>query len=80
VQDGEKKKLQEGYIQLDVSGRIEFDWSKRFGGSKFAQWLQDFYLKYVLRQTIKDVYEDDLILKQQELISKIKELLGTEVS
>jgi hypothetical protein len=80
VQDGEKKKMNEGYIQLDVSGKIVFDWSKRFGGTKFVQWLHDIYQKYVIRQTVKDVYEDDLILKQQELISRIKALLGTEVS
>ncbi len=80
VQDGEKKKMNEGYLNLDVTGRIEFDWSKRFGGSKFMQWLQDIYHKYVLKQTISDVYEDDLILKMQELVATIKGLLGIEVS
>lgn len=80
IQDGEKKKMQEGYIQLDISGKLEFDYTERFGGSKFTQWLYNFYHKYVIRQTIKDVWEDDIILKMQELESHIKDLIGVEVS
>jgi hypothetical protein len=80
VQDGEKKKMNSGMINLDVGGEYELDYQKRFGGNKFFQWLQDFYHKYVIRQTISDVWEDDLFLKMVQLMGLIKNKLGIEVS
>lgn len=80
IQEGEKKKMQEGYINLDINGKMEYDYTGRFGGSKFMQWLYNFYHKYVIRQTIKDVWEDDVILKMQELEARVKDLIGVEVS
>ncbi len=80
IQDGEKKKMNEGYIQLELGGELQFDWAKRFKGNKFVQWLHDIYQKYIIRQTIKDVWEDDILLKQTELLDVIKGELGIEVS
>jgi hypothetical protein len=80
IKDGEKKKMDEGYIQLELGGLLEFDWAKRFKGNKFVQWMHDIYQKYIIRQTIKDVWEDDLLLKQTELLAVIKNVLGVEVS
>lgn len=80
VKDGEKKKMQEGYIQMDVTGELEYDYDTRFGGNKFMQWLQDFYHQYIIKETIADVWEDDLILKMNQLVAAVKKLLGTEVS
>ncbi|MEM4239608.1 MAG: hypothetical protein QXM31_00405 [Candidatus Woesearchaeota archaeon] len=80
IKDGEKKKMDEGNIQLELGAYLEFDYSKRFKGNKFIQWLHDIYQKYIIRQTIKDVWEDDLLLKQTELLAAIKEVLGVEVS
>lgn len=80
VRDGERKKMQEGYIRMEITGEGELDYAKRFGGSKFMQWLQDFYHKYVIKQTIEQVWEDDLFLKLNELTARIKSLLGIEVS
>ena len=80
VKDGEKKKMQDGYLQIEVMGEINMDPNKRFAGSKFLQRLQDFYHKYVIKQTINDVWEDDLFLKMNELMGTIKNVLGTEAS
>ncbi|MEM4253781.1 MAG: hypothetical protein QXR48_00115 [Candidatus Woesearchaeota archaeon] len=80
IRDGEKKKMDEGSIQLELGAYLEFDWAKRFKGNKFVQWLHDIYQKYIIRQTIKDVWEDDLLLKQTELLAVIKGVLGVEVS
>ncbi len=79
VKDGEKVKMQDGYIQLDLVGDYELDYQKRFGGSRFMQWLQDFYHKYVIRQTINDVWEDDLFFKLTQLMGTMKQSLGIEV-
>lgn len=80
VKDGEKVKMQEGYIQLDLIGDYELDYQERFGGNKFLQWLQDFYHNYVIRQTISDVWEDDLFLKMSQLMGTMKSSLGIEVT
>jgi hypothetical protein len=80
IKDGEKKKMDEGSIQLELGGELVFDWSKRFRGNKLVQWLHDIYQKYIIRQTVKDVWEDDLLLKQTELLAVIKDVLGAEVS
>ena len=79
VKDGEKRKMQEGYIQMDITGELEMDYDARFGGNKAMQWLQDFYHNYIIKQTIADVWEDDLFLKINQLTSTIKHILGTEV-
>ena len=80
VKDGEKKKMQDGYIQMEITGTLEMDYNARFGGNKFMQWLQDFYHDYIIKQTIGDVWEDDLFLKLNQLTGAIKSILGTEVS
>jgi hypothetical protein len=80
IRDGEKKKMDDGYIQIEIAAELQFDWAKRFKGNKFVQWLHDIYQKYIIRQTIKDVWEDDLLLKQTALLAVIKEVLGIEVS
>ena len=79
VKDGEKIKTYEGAVRIEISGVYILDYEERFKGNKFLQWLQDWYHKYVIKQQITDVYEDDLLLKQQRLLAFIKGLLGTEL-
>jgi hypothetical protein len=80
VQDGEKKKMQHAFVNLYMNGEIRFDYTKRFGGNKFFQWLQDFYHEYVIMRTITDVWEDDLLLKMNQLMAAIKDAFKMEVS
>lgn len=80
VKDGEKVKMKDCYMQLEIEGWFLVDYNKRFKGNKFLQWLQDFYQNYVIKQVWSDVWEDDLLLKQQQLLADLKEVIGTEVS
>ncbi len=80
VQDGEKRKMNEGQINIEVTGNYTLDYSERFGGNAFLQWLQDFYHDYIIRQTIEQVWEDDLYMKIVQLTNTIKGLLGIEAS
>jgi len=80
VKDGEKKKMQDGYIQMDITGQLDYDYNKRFGGSKFMQWLHGFYQEYIIKQTITDVWEDDLFFKINQLTGAIKHMLGSETA
>ncbi len=79
IKDGEKVKMQEGYINFEIYASIEYDPEGRFQGNKFFQWLQDFYHHYVIKQVRTDVWEDDILLKQQQLLAHIKNFLGVEI-
>lgn len=80
VKDGEKTKTYEGAVRIEISGDYILDYEGRFKGNKFLQWLQDWYHKYVIKQQLSDVYEDDLLLKQQQLLAFIKGILGAELA
>jgi hypothetical protein len=80
VKDGEKIKMQEGSINLEMDGVITYDPNERFGSSKFMGWLRDFYRTYIVRQTMAEVWEDDLFLKMNELMGTIKNELGIEAA
>ena len=45
VKEGEKKKMQQGIILLEISGKIELDYEDRFGGSKSARFLYQTHLQ-----------------------------------
>lgn len=79
VKDGQKMKLQEGKIAIEVGGKYDLDWQKRFGGSKFLQGLQDFMHKFILKQDIGQKWEDDLFFQMVDLTKVIREKLGHEV-
>lgn len=78
VKDGQKFKMYDGKVAIEISGKVEFDWQKRFGGNKFLQHLQDFFHKFIIRQDINEKWEDELLFKMMNLTKVIKEKLGHE--
>ena len=78
VKDGQKMKLQDGKVSVDVEGKLEFDWQNRFGGNKFLQHAQDFLHKFIIKQDIGDWWEDDLLIKTMDLTKTIRHKLGHE--
>lgn len=79
IRDGKKVKLQDGKIMIRVTPTLEFDWQKRFGGSKFIKALDEFLRKYVLRYKIADYWEDMIAEKQNEYGRFLRQKLGQEV-
>ncbi len=79
VKEGKKIKTNNGRITVDISGVIDLDFENRFGGSKFLQALQDFYHKYIIKQDIGDVWEDDIMLKMVNLGKLIREKCQHEI-
>ena len=79
VKDGQKIKTNDGKIAIEISGKYELDWQKRFEGNKFLQALQDFYHDYIIKWKIKDYWEDMHLLKMEQLRRRIKEKIGHEV-
>jgi hypothetical protein len=79
IKDGQKLKMNDGKLLIEIKCDLEFDWQQRFGGSKFLQALHDFYRNYIIKYKIKDYWEDILLLKMGELKRVIKEKIGLEV-
>ncbi|HLF54196.1 MAG TPA: hypothetical protein VI612_00560 [Candidatus Nanoarchaeia archaeon] len=79
IREGHKVQLQDGKIFAIITPTLEFDWQKRYGGSKFLQALDDFYRNYIIKYKIKDYWEDMILIKSTMLAQMIKETLGQEV-
>lgn len=77
--DGKKSPGYEGNISIDVTGRWEADWQKRWGGSKFLQNLDFFFRKYIMHQDLEHWYEDNLLAMLNSLKAEIQRFIGLEV-
>lgn len=78
VKDGQKVKMQDGKVTVEITGKLELDWQNRFGGNKFLQGLQDFLHQFIIKQDIGDHWEDDLLYKLIALTKFIRITLGQE--
>lgn len=78
VREGQKKKLQSAKLLIETSGRIQLDWSDRFGGSQFLQNLAEFYNNYVVKKDIDMVWADKLYYDMYRFHQMIKEHLDFE--
>ena len=78
VRDGKKQKLQSARLQMEISGRVELDWTSRFGGSKMMQALADFYDNYIIRRDIDTIYGDQLYYRLYKFQRVAKEFLEFE--
>ena len=78
IKDGQKTKTNEGRIAIEIGGKLNLDWQKRFSGNKFLQNLQDFFHKFIIRKDIGDQWEDNLLFKIIELTKTIQEKIGHE--
>jgi hypothetical protein len=76
VQGGKKVKLQEGRVQIVITYKLETDWNKRFGKSKFGETLKKFYERLIIRQYIDNIWEDQQHYHIYKLQRVIKEYLG----
>ena len=78
VKGGEKLKMQEGRLAIEVSGKGIVDWQKRFEGSKFLEGLRTFFHKYIIKRVLDDWYDDIAFGKILGLVALIKEKLQFE--
>lgn len=80
IKEGKKIKTNHGKFHAEIIGELEIDWQKRYREKgKFLTLIGDFLREYVLRYKIKDMWEDELALKVEELANVIKKSLGQEV-
>lgn len=78
VKDGQKMKLYDGKVIVELGGKLDLDWQNRFGGNKLLQGLQDFFHKFIIKQDIGQKWEDDLDMQIIDLTNRIKQVVGHE--
>ena len=78
IRDGKKHKLTHAALNMELFGTITYDYSNRFGGSKFLQNLEDFYLKNIIRKAKDLRWDDELYYRVYKLQQAIKEYLDFE--
>jgi len=70
--EGRKNPLMRARLYLIINGTIEYDWQKKFGGSKFTQLLGKWYMKLPHMNPIETVYFDQLYYRIWNLHAQIK--------
>jgi hypothetical protein len=78
IKEGKKVKLSRARMLIEFSGRVDLDYSNRFGGSRFLQALQDWYHKFVIKKEIDSIYTDQLYYRILKLYTVCKEYLDME--
>ena len=75
--DGKSKALTNGRIDILVNGKIIWDWQKKFGGSKFAKKLGEWYGNILFAKDIESIHWDTLtyrIWNLQAIMKKFFEM------
>jgi hypothetical protein len=78
VKEGKKTKLQHVRLQMEITPSVDVDYASRFGGSRLLQELQDFFLKYVYKEEIATLMEDQIWYRVYKLQKIIKDYFDFE--
>jgi hypothetical protein len=81
IKEGKKKKLYKARMFIEISGKVELDYSNRFGNSLFGIMLRNFMHKHVWKYTegrISSIWGDELYYRTLKLHQVIKEFLDME--
>ncbi len=70
--EGRRKPLMRARIYIIINATIEYDWQKKFGGSRFAEFLGRWYLKLPHMNPIETVYFDQSYYRIWNLHAQIK--------
>ena len=78
IKEGKKHKLTQASLLMEVWGRCEFDWSNRFGGNRFLQLLNNFFLQYIVGKNMDVKWTDELYYRLYKFQKVVKEYLDFE--
>ena len=78
VKNGEKKKMVSGRFFVDIDGDLNLDWQKRWNDAWWKRAWRDFYIKFVIRHEIEDIWWDKLWYNANKLQQLTKRELGIE--
>ncbi len=74
VVDGEKKKVSNGRLFIQITPEVEYDWQKKYKEG-FAATLQELMVKRLLKRHFEIKYYDTLAYDAYDLQTKIKKFL-----
>ena len=78
IKNQKRHTVYDGKFEIKIGGKMILDPKKRFAGSKFLQFLQDIYHRFILREKIEEVWLDHLLHKIFQLSQEINSLLEKE--
>ncbi len=78
IKEGKKVKLTKSRMLIELDGRIELDYQKRWEQSQFGQYLRDFYHKYIVKKELESIWWDRLYYIMLKLHNEIKEFLDMQ--
>jgi len=76
--NGKKEVKQQVKMSIEFSGRVDLDYTNRFGGSRFLQMLHDWYINYVIKKDIDIIWTDQLYYRILKFYTAVKEFLEME--
>lgn len=80
VKDNQKKKMNQGRIEIRISGTVAVDYKNNFEKSQFLKRLRDFMHKFVMKEDIEYWWQDEFYYRLYKLQQTIKEFLEMESS
>ena len=78
IQDGKKKIVGQGRMLINFKAALICDYEDRWQSSKFKRSLRDFYITYILRHEISDIWGDKLFYNCNKLQQSTKRFLGMQ--
>ena len=82
VKEGKKTKLQKAMLLIEIVGKIELDYNKKYHGSKFLLALRDWMDTYILGKPLEgmigSIWWDELYYKTIKLQTLIKDVLDMQ--
>jgi len=78
VQDGKKKIMGRGRMLINFKAALILDYDDRWQNTRFQRALREFYITYVIRHEISDIWGDKLFYNCNKLQQSVKRFLGMQ--
>jgi len=78
VKDGKKRIMQKGRFYVEFTGTLELDYENRWESTAFKRTMRDFYINYIIRKEIDNVWGDRLWYDINLLQQDVKRFLGMQ--
>ena len=75
---GKGRSMGQGRMRIDFRGYLILDYEDRWEDTKFKRKLRDFYINYVIRHEISDIWGDKLFYNVNKLQQVVKRYLGMQ--
>jgi len=78
IKEGKKQKLIKAKVEIRIQGTLGLDYQGRFEKTAFAQKLRNFMHKYIIKETIENIWADELYYRTLKLQALIKDYIDMQ--